>query len=227
MIVVVFVFTRQQIEGDTMSELLVIYHSGYGHTKLQAEAVLRGANSIHGIDAELLTTDEATERLDDLDLADALIFGCPTYMGNVSAEMKRFLEVAAKKWFTLEWKDKIAGAFTNSSSFSGDKLNTLTGLVINALQHGMIYVGTGILPSHNDPEAMDTIDGPGPQAHNRVGSFMGPMSTSFQVKPPDAPPPGDIETAEMYGKRVAEITLQFVRGEAGVASQPVTHRENS
>jgi NAD(P)H dehydrogenase (quinone) len=52
--------------------------------------------------------------------------------------MKSFIEAAAKKSFALAWKDKITGAFTNSSSFSGDKLNTLVGLVINAMQHGMI-----------------------------------------------------------------------------------------
>ena len=44
------------------------------------------------------------------------------------------------------------------------------------------------------------------QAQNRVGSFVGPMAASFQVNPPAAPPKGDIETAEAYGRRVAEIT---------------------
>jgi len=195
-----------------MSKLVVVYHSGYGHTKLQAEAVLRGADRVEGIDAELLTTSEATDRLDELDSADAIIFGCPTYMGSMSAEMKKFVEVAAKKWFTLAWKDKIAGAFTNSSSFSGDKLNTLIGLVINAMQHGMIYVGTGLMPAASDPESMNQIDGPGPDVVNRVGSFTGPMSASFQVDPPGAPTQGDLETAELYGQRVAEITLQFIRG---------------
>jgi NAD(P)H dehydrogenase (quinone) len=106
-------------------------------------------------------------------------------MGNMSAEMKKFVEAAARKWFTLAWKDKIAGAFTNSNSFSGDKLNTLIGLVINATQHGMIYVGTGMLPlpSANRPEDMQQITGPSPEALNRVGSFTGPMSASFQVTP--------------------------------------------
>lgn len=117
-----------------------------------------------------------------------------------------------KKWFTQSWKNKVAGAFTNSSSFSGDKLNTLTGLVINALQHGMIYVGTGILPAANNPESMNSVEGPGPEAHNRVGSFTGPMAASFQIDPSQAPPKGDIETAEAYGKRVAEVTRQFVAG---------------
>jgi hypothetical protein len=50
--------------------------------------------------------------------------------------------------------------------------------------------------------------------HNRAGSFVGPMSASFQVKPPDAPAKGDIETAEAYGRRVATITLQFLMGRA-------------
>jgi NAD(P)H dehydrogenase (quinone) len=195
-----------------MAKLVVVYHSGYGHTKMQAEAVHKGASEVNGINAEILTVHEAIDRLDDLDSAYAIIFGCPTYMGNIAAEMKKFMEVAVSKWFSQSWKDKIAGAFTNSSSFSGDKLNTLMGLVVNAMQHGMIYVGTGMFPTANDPDAMNSVEGPGPNAHNRVGSFIGPMAASFQVDPGEAPPQGDTETAELYGIRVAEITLQFVRG---------------
>jgi NAD(P)H dehydrogenase (quinone) len=195
-----------------MSKIAVVYHSTYGHTKLQAEAVLRGAQSVSGASATLYTAEEAAAKLDELDSADAIIFGCPTYMGSMSAGMKQFIEAAAKKWFTLAWKDKIAGAFTNSSSFSGDKLNTLLGLVINAMQHGMIYVGLGLMPSANEPDGMKTVAGPSAAAHNRVGSFTGPMSASFQVHPPEAPPQGDIETAEIYGRRVAEITARFLKG---------------
>lgn len=197
-----------------MTTVAVIYHSTYGHTKLQAEAVLRGVQSVPDVTAKLYTAEEAAKGLDELDGADALILGCPTYMGSMSAGMKTFVEAAAKKWFTLAWKNKIAGAFTNSSSFSGDKLNTLVGLVINAMQHGMIFVGLGMMPSANKPEDMTKIAGPGPDAHNRSGSFIGPMASSFQVHPPDAPARGDIETAEAYGKRVAEITVQFLRGKS-------------
>lgn len=195
-----------------MTKIAVIYHSTYGHTKLQAEAVLRGAQSVESVTASLYTAEQATAQMNELDGFDAMIFGCPTYMGSMSAGMKAFIEAAAKKWFTLAWKDKIAGAFTNSSSFSGDKLNTLHGLVTNAMQHGMIFVGLAMMPSANRPEDMNTVAGPGPEAHNRVGSYIGPMAASFQIKPPEAPPKGDIETAEMYGRRVAEIAQQFVRG---------------
>jgi len=194
-----------------MTNVAIVYHSTYGHTKLQAEAVFRGAQSVANVSAKLYTAEQATAQLDELDAADAIIFGCPTYMGNMSAGMKSFLEVAVKKWFTQSWKDKVAGAFTNSSSFSGDKLNTLIGLVINAMQHGMIFVGLGMLPGANRPEEMNTVAGPGPDAHNRVGACLGPMSASFQVRPPDAPPKGDIETAEAYGKRVAEIAVRLAK----------------
>lgn len=195
-----------------MGKLFVVYHSTYGHTKLQAESVHGGASSVDGIESAIMTADEAVSRIDELDSADAIIFGSPTYMGNIAAEMKKFMEASVKKWFTASWKDKVAGAFSNSSSFSGDKLNTLLGLFIFAMQHGMIWVGTGMFPSANDPDAMNNIQGPGPDALNRVGSFVGPMSASFQVNPPDAPGRGDIETARDYGKRVASIALQIIKG---------------
>lgn len=198
-----------------MPNIAIVYHTTYGHTKLQAEAVQRGAQSFSGASVHLYTAEEATADLDALDSADAIIFGCPTYMGSMSAGMKSFIEAAAKKWFSLAWRDKIAGAFTNSSSFSGDKLNTLVGLVINAMQHGMIFVGLGMVPSANRPADMNSIAGPSPEAHNRVGSFIGPMSASFQVAPPGAPGKGDLETAELYGNRIAAITAQFLRGRAG------------
>src|SRR5258707_4783995 len=151
-----------------MAIVAVVYRSGFGHTKLQAEAVHRGAASVKGIEAKLYTTDEATNKLYELDQADAIIFGSPTYIGSMSSEMKKFIEVAVQKWFTQSWKDKVAGAFTNSSSFSGDKLNTLIGLVINAMQHSMIYVGTGMLPAARHPESMTSVQKPGAGDQNRL-----------------------------------------------------------
>jgi NAD(P)H dehydrogenase (quinone) len=198
-----------------MAGIIVVYHSTYGHTKLQAEAVHRGVSGVEGVQAEIMTAAEATERLNDLDGADGIIFGTATYMGNISAGMKKFMEASVKKWFAAAWRDKVAGAFTNSSNFSGDKLNTLQGLFVFAMQHGMIWVGTGMFPSANMPDAMNSVDGPGPDAHNRAGSFIGPMAASFQVDPPAAPPKGDLETAEQYGRRVALATVRWIKGGEG------------
>ncbi|MEJ2622787.1 MAG: flavodoxin family protein [Candidatus Thiodiazotropha sp.] len=197
-----------------MTTVAIIYHSGFGHTKLQAEAVEKGVTTIDGVDALLLTAEEAGADLDRLDDVDGIIFGSPTYMGSMSAEMKKFLETAAAKWFTQAWKDKVAGAFTNSSSFSGDKMNTLVGLMINAMQQGMIFVSLGMHPAASDPESMNRIQGPGPEVVNRLGSYIGPMAASFQVNPGEAPSTGDLATAEAYGARVATITQQLKRGRA-------------
>lgn len=195
-----------------MIKVAVVYHSGYGHTKRQAQAVAGGAAGVGDVSVLMLTATEACDRIDELDDADAIIFGSPTYMGNIAAEMKRFLEVASKKWFVQAWKNKIAGAFTTSSSFSGDKMNTLMGLFVNAMQHGMIFVSLGILPAENEPESMKRIEGPGPEALNRAGSYIGPIASSFQMKPENAPTKGDLETARLYGKRIAEIASQFRNG---------------
>jgi len=195
-----------------MGNIVVIYHSTYGHTKQQAEAVARGAQSVATVRVQLYSVEEAAQRLDELDAAAAIIFGCPTDMGRLSADMKAFIETTSKKWFTLAWKNKIAGAFTNSASFLGDKLNTPVGLLINAMQHGMIFVGLGLVPSANHPEAMTETSGPGSDAPNRVGSSIGLMAPRFQVAPPVAPSHCVLETAEIYGRRVAEITQQFMRG---------------
>jgi NAD(P)H dehydrogenase (quinone) len=199
-----------------MTKVAIVYHSGFGHTKLQAEAVHKGAASIDGVEAVLLTTEEAGADIDSLDDADGIIFGTPTYMGSMSADMKKFMELSAAKWYTQAWKDKVAGAFTNSTSYSGDKLNTLVGLMITAMQQGMIFVSLGMMPAASDPDSMNRIEGPGPEVLNRIGSYIGPMAASFQVDPGDAPSTGDIATAEAYGARVATITQQLVRGRSSV-----------
>jgi NAD(P)H dehydrogenase (quinone) len=66
-------------------------------------------------------------------------------------------------------------------------------------------------PSANRPEDFQHPAGPSPDALNRLGSFTGPMSASFQIAPPDAPLPGDLQTAELYGKRIAEITGRWIK----------------
>ena len=116
--------------------IAVLFHSGFGHTARQAEAVRRGIERVGGAYALYLTSDEAQGRLDDLELVNAIIFGAPTYMGSVSGPFKAFMDSTSKKVYsTGAWKDKIAAGFTNSTSRSGDKLATLTQFAILAAQH--------------------------------------------------------------------------------------------
>ena len=87
--------------------------------------------------------------VEQLKAADAIIFGCPTYMGSPSWQFKRFADASSRPWYVQEWKDKIAAGFTNSAGMNGDKFNTLVDLFTLAMQHSMIWVGTGIMPSNS------------------------------------------------------------------------------
>lgn len=185
-----------------MSKIAIVYHSGYGHTQGQAEAVAQGARSVTGSAVALIPVADAEVRAAELDAADAIVFGAPTYMGSASAPFKGFMDWSSKAWFGQKWKDKLAAGFTNSGSHSGDKLNTLVQMFIFAMQHGMIWVGLGLMPGNNSSKGS-------PEDLNRIGGFAGAMAQSnVDVGPDVAPPQSDRLTAEHLGRRVAEMTAR-------------------
>ena len=184
-----------------MKKVVVVYHSGYGHTKVQAEHVVKGVQENKNVSVTLLTSEEALKDLTPLNEADGIIFGCPTYMGGPSAQFKTFIDGASKVWFHQGWKNKIAAGFTNSKSPSGDKLNTLQSLFINAMQHSMIWVGLGEM--NGATTAGDT------ESINRLGGFSGAMSQSIQES--SSPVEADLRTAERLGKRVADVVCAYER----------------
>lgn len=184
-----------------MSKIVVVYHSGYGHTQRLAESVAKGAGAdLVAIDAEGSLPEAAWA---SLNAADAIIMGSPTYMGSVSWQFKKFADASSKAWFTQAWKNKVFAGFTNSASLNGDKLATLHALFTLAMQHGGIWVGTGMLPANTKAAQRDDI--------NVLGSFAGAMAQTPADASPDEMPAGDLETARLFGQRVAEITERFRR----------------
>jgi multimeric flavodoxin WrbA len=133
----VIVVNSIQVEKEQhVSRICVVYHSGYGHTKAQADAVADGARSVPDTEVHQIPVQQIDAYWEQLHAADALIFGTPTYMGTVSAEFKAFMDKTSQFWANQPWKDKLAAAFTNSGSQHGDKLNTLISLTVFAAQHG-------------------------------------------------------------------------------------------
>ncbi len=188
-----------------MIKIAIAYHSGYGHTEKQAKHVQIGTSSVKDCIATLFKVDENMNNLEKLNDYDAIIFGTPTYMGSASAPFKTFMDASSKFWLERKWKNKIAAGFTNSHSLSGDKLNTLIQLAIFAMQHGMIWVGNDEMNQSPDNQAGKN------DAVNRIGSFLGAMAQSENDSPDITPPIGDLKTAELLGKRVAELTSKLCK----------------
>ncbi|MER7673512.1 flavodoxin family protein [Kitasatospora sp. NPDC096128] len=186
------------------------YHSGYGHTAVIAEAVARGAAAA-GAEVISIAVDTITEeQWAQLDAADAIVFGSPTYMGTASGAFHVFAEATSKRWFTYAWKDKVAAGFTNSASKSGDKAGTLGFFQTLAAQHAMTWVNLGLKPGWNATTASE-------DDLNRLGFFNGAAASS----PSDAGAEGvhkaDIATAEHLGERVAQHTAIVLAGRAALA----------
>ena len=195
------------------ASVVILYHSGFGHTGALAEAVHRGAAAVPGVEARLIRAEEAEQHWAELDAADAVIFGAPTLMGSVSAGMKQFMEKVVERYFHQKWDGKLAAGFTNSASLSGDKLNTLVDLVMFSAQMGMHWLSLGLLSGVDATHSkMDSL--------NRLGSWLGAMAQSNVDQGADAAPPdADRRTAEHLGRRVAEAALRWRAGAAALAAK--------
>lgn len=195
----------------------VVFHSGYGHTRKQAEAVHAGAGSVMGVQSTLVPVEDVDAHWSQLDHADAIIFGAPTYMGSASASFKAFMDATAQTVFARgAWKDKVAAGFTNAASRSGDKLNTLQQLAIFAAQQGMHWVNLGLPPGHNNSTSNE-------DAMNRHGYFLGAAAQSdADVNADQGATAADLKTSAYLGARVARVALQLAAGRSELAKTVLT-----
>lgn len=181
------------------AHIVVIYHSGYGHTQRQAQAVAEGAQ------AQLIAIDAEGElpagAWDELARADAIVFGAPTYMGGPSWPFKKFADASSKPWYAQQWKDKLFAGFTSSAAMNGDKAVTIDYLFHLAMQHGGLWIGTGVLPAsgkaatRNDP--------------NYLGGFAGALAACPADAGAHDMAAGDLATAHAFGQRIAAAAARL------------------
>ncbi|GCL66088.1 flavodoxin family protein [Pseudaquabacterium pictum] len=182
-----------------MSDIVIVFHSGYGHTAKVAEAVAATSGAqLLAIDAEGNLPDGGWEALA---AAKLIVFGSPTYMGSVSWQFKKFADASSKAWFGQGWKDKLFAGFTNSASMNGDKHSTLHYFMTLAMQHSGLWVGTGMMPSNNKAATRDSI--------NYVASSAGLMTSTPSDASTDEMVPGDIATAKVFGERLKAAVAKF------------------
>jgi NAD(P)H:quinone oxidoreductase type IV len=201
------------------TEVLVVFYSMYGNTAKLAKAVAEGSRQVENVEVSLRQVEElmpkevieANERMkrvkkelagipiatnEDLAEADGIVFGTPTRYGNMSAQMKQFIDKTGKLWAEGKLINKVAGVFTSTSSLHGGQETTIITSMIPLLHHGMIIVGVPY-----SEQRLFSLEFGG-------GSPYGPSSVSG----PNAdrsPTENDLEIAKTLGRRVAEIAKKI------------------
>jgi NAD(P)H dehydrogenase (quinone) len=141
-----------------MTKVLVLYYSMYGHVEKLAMAIAEGVRSVNGVEVtvkrvpETMPLDVAKQygaKLDqeapvaspkELGDYDAILFGSPTRFGNMTAQMRNFLDQTGSLWLNGVLVGKVGSVFTSTGTGGGNE-STIMSFVNTLMHHGMIYVG--------------------------------------------------------------------------------------
>jgi NAD(P)H dehydrogenase (quinone) len=202
----------------------VIFYSTYGHVWRMAEAVAEGARQA-GAEVGLfqvaeLMPEAALEKsgakaarqafahvpfatVDQLPEADALIFGTPTRFGNMSSQMRNFLDQTGGLWVKGSLIGKVGSAFASTASQHGGQETTLTSFHSTLLHHGMVIVGVPY--SEQGLVNMTEVSGGTPYGATTLAGTDGKR----------LPSENELAIARFQGKHVAEVAGKLVRGARG------------
>jgi NAD(P)H dehydrogenase (quinone) len=201
-------------------KVLVVYYSLYGHVLQLAQAVVKGVESVPGVEVVLRRVQEFDEvekdmsrhphaqevwnrqkdtpvcTLEDLKAADGILFGSPTRYGNMIAQMKRLFDSTVTLWMEGAFEGKPAGVFTSTASTHGGQETTCFTMMAPLLHLGFIIVGV----PYSTPGMLHT--------EGRGGTPYGASTVAGQ-KNELKPAPEDLVIAQALGKRVAEIAKKL------------------
>lgn len=200
-----------------MTKLLVLYYSSYGHTETMATAVAEGAREVAGVEVsvkrvpELVPAEVAANAgikleqdapfavPDELGDYDAIIFGTPTRFGNMTAQMRNFLDQTGALWAKGALIGKVGSVFTSTASQHGGQETTITSFHTTLLHHGMIIVGLPYSWAGN--AQMAEISGGTPYGASTLAGADGSRQPSGN----------ELEGARFQGRHVAEIAARLNR----------------
>jgi NAD(P)H dehydrogenase (quinone) len=194
-----------------MLKILIVYYSRKGSTRLLAEKIAEGVESVAGCEALLRTVPAVTSvvqpplsavpstgspycTLDELDQCDGLALGSPTRFGNMADAMKHFLDQSAGLWLKGSLIGKPACVFTSSTSAHGGQESTLLSMMVPLLHHGALIMG---LPYSNTALTTTTSGGsPYGVTHH---AFHDEITLS----------PDEVKLALAQGQRLAQLCKQL------------------
>jgi NAD(P)H dehydrogenase (quinone) len=171
-------------------QVLVAYYSLTGNTEQMAVGVVEGIKRVSGAVARLKRVEDVTK--EDLDSADAIILGCPTYYGNIPGKMKVVMDDWSWK-LKVDFTDKVGGAFSTGGGQVGGKEFVVMSLLVFMLQNRMVVAG----PFYENP---------------KTGSIWGEIGAAAMTGPLDpGVSKGELDSAQRLGERVATLGRKMKR----------------
>lgn len=211
-------------------KILIIFYSMHGHIMKMAEAVAEGVNQVEGMQAvmrrvpetipdEILKKAGAWEAhkactsipeciMEDLVEADGIMFGTPTRYGNMTGQMRQFLDTTGGLWLKQALAGKVGGVFTSSNTQHGGQESTILSFYTNLLHHGMIIAGLPYI--FKGQTTMDEISGCGP---------YGASCVVGQDNPREIPTDNELAGARFQGKYVALLTKGLAKSREAIVEE--------
>jgi NAD(P)H dehydrogenase (quinone) len=198
-----------------MAKVLVLYHSFYGHVETMAAAVAEGAREVQGTTVDLKRVPETmptdvfrsaggkenqaapVAQPAELSNYDAIIFDTPTRFGNMTGQMRNFLDQTGGLWASGALVGKVGSVFTSSATQHGGQESTILTFIPTLLHQGMVVVG---LPySEQRQMGLDEIKGGSPYGASTIAGGKGERMPSEQ----------ELGMARFQGKHVAGIAKKL------------------
>jgi NAD(P)H dehydrogenase (quinone) len=198
---------------------LIVYYSMYGHIHRMADAIAEGAREIAGAEVKLRRVPETLSQevltkmgaidaqktmsnvpictVDELESADAIMFGTPTRFGNMCGQMRQFLDATGELWAKGSLVGKVGSVFTSSATQHGGQESTILSFHITLLHQGFIVVG---LPyTFQGQMRIDEITGGSPYGASTIAGGQGERM----------PSDNELAAARFQGKHVATIAAKL------------------
>jgi len=200
-------------------KMLIIYHSTYGHIRTMAEAAAEAAREIPGVEVALRRVPETLSddilakmgalgaaraqddvpvaTVEELGAADAVLFGTPTRFGNMTGQMRQFLDATGGLWMQGALVGKPGGVFTSSATQHGGQESTILSFHTYLLHQGMVVVG---LPyAFQGQMRIDEITGGSPYGASTIAGGDGSRQ----------PSENDLKGVRFQARHLARIGLKL------------------
>jgi NAD(P)H dehydrogenase (quinone) len=184
--------------GSGIVRVLVAYDSLTGNTEKMGRGVVEGVKRIPGVAVSLKKVEEVAK--EDLESADGIILGCPTYYGTIPGKMKVVIDDWSWK-LKVDFTDKAGGAFSTGGGQAGGKEFVILSLVMFVLNNRMVVAG----PLYRK---------------DKTGSVWGEVGAAAMTGPLD---PGvsesELDSARRLGERVARLAAKLKKAAAPAQTQ--------